>query len=352
MPCYFEEDMGGAELQAMYLVECIDTNYYNVNYVYLSSISKRINNDLNINLHPINKKYMFTKLYDVKFPYAASFYKSLSEINPDIIYNRTCTALTGVSMYFAKKKGIKSVLHIAHDRDVEKKYITWKNPWLRAEFNLIEYGIENAEIIIAQTCFQAQQLRNNYKKKAIVIPNGHPVPDEPKGKDEKITVLWVANWKALKQPEVFVRLVSEIQDRDKYRFVMIGRNEGYQGLVQEARYLGIEVLGEVSNDHVNTCLDQGHILVNTSKSEGFSNTFIQAWLRNVPVVSLHVDPDNVINKEKLGYRAGSFDDLVKKIEYLIKNSDERIDIGINTRNYAKKIHSLENFQKIINEFTC
>ena len=32
-------------------------------------------------------------------------------------------------------------------------------------------------------------------------------------------------------------------------------------------------------------------LVNTSDYEGFSNTFIQAWMRRVPIASLHVDPD-------------------------------------------------------------
>jgi glycosyltransferase involved in cell wall biosynthesis len=94
-------------------------------------------------------------------------------------------------------------------------------------------------------------------------------------------------------------------------------------------------------------LSQGHILVNTSKQEGFSNTFIQAWMRKVPVVSLQVDPDSVLEKEGIGFCSGSFDQLVKDTQKLITDDKLRNEMGERARAYAIKNHSLKNMDKIL-----
>ena len=56
---------------------------------------------------------------------------------------------------------------------------------------------------------------------------------------------------------------------------------------------------------MNRLLARSHIFVNTSTHEGFPNTFIQSWLREVVVVSLQVDPDQVLERQQVGIAAGS-----------------------------------------------
>jgi glycosyltransferase involved in cell wall biosynthesis len=73
----------------------------------------------------------------------------------------------------------------------------------------------------------------------------------------------------------------------------------------------LEYLGEKSQDEVNELLARAHIYVNTSLFEGFANTFIQAWMRDVAVVSLHVNPDGVFDREGVGIHAGSEDELMR-----------------------------------------
>ena len=55
----------------------------------------------------------------------------------------------------------------------------------------------------------------------------------------------------------------------------------------------IEYLEELDMDDANSILERSSVLVNTSMFEGFSNTFIQAWLRRTPVLSLNSDPDEL-----------------------------------------------------------
>ena len=348
MPGYFEENIGGAELQAKHLAQIAAENRHNVYYIFLST-GKIYPNQLGINLFPVLRNKLANKIGNIKYLYALSVFKILQHIMPDVIYSRTGSALAGIGAFYARKIGVKNVFHIAHDRDVEPKKIEWSRSYLIPENKLIEYGIQKADIIIAQTEYQAKKIGNNYSREAIVIPNGHPQPltkDFPKPKTCN-HVIWIANWKPIKQPEVFIQLANRLSSMPEVSFTMVGRTDNYDWLQTEAEKAGIDVKGEVSNHQVNEMLSRCHILVNTSKQEGFSNTFIQAWMRMVPVVSLQVDPDNVLEKESIGFCSGSFDQLVKDTKRLIADDNLRNEMGERAKAYAMKNHSMKNMDKIL-----
>lgn len=275
--------------------------------------------------------------------------KILEKINPTAIYIRGQYTYIAAAAHFVQKKGGKLIWHIANDRNVLpfQRGRLRHLPFEYIDKKIIEYGIKHADHIVAQTDYQAGLMQKNYQLNCTVVGNWHPIPDKIVKHENPVNILWIANWKPIKQPEVFIQMVKQLISMPEVSFTMLGRTENYAKFQADAQKSGIDVKGEVSNHKVNELLSQGHILINTSRQEGFSNTFIQAWMRKVPVISLQVDPDNVLGKEGIGFCSGSFDQLVKDTKRLINDDKLRNEMGERARAYAIKNHSLKNMDKIL-----
>ena len=73
---YFEQTCGGAELQAYYLVQEAVKLDFELHYVILSN-DKEYSNRLNIDLHPVRKKTLWSKLGNIKYPYTMQLWHIL-----------------------------------------------------------------------------------------------------------------------------------------------------------------------------------------------------------------------------------------------------------------------------------
>jgi glycosyltransferase involved in cell wall biosynthesis len=111
---------------------------------------------------------------------------------------------------------------------------------------------------------------------------------------------------------------------------------------------GLEYLGSLALDDVNQLLAGAHLLVNTSTHEGFSNTFIQAWLRAVPVVSLNADPDDLLESAGLGACPhGDWVGFVSAVRKGILDKGWRAAAGARAREYATQMHSTMNIERLV-----
>src|SRR5690606_6239370 len=119
---------------------------------------------------------------------------------------------------------------------------------------------------------------------------------------------------------------------------------GWKELMARVERLeNLSYLGRQSQEKVNQTIAESHILVNTSDYEGFSNTFIQAWLREVPVLSLSVNPDNVFDGHGIGVSAdGDYQRLKSELLALINDPDRRRRMGRAAKEYAESNHGEGN----------
>jgi len=353
---HFSASIGGAQYQAERIVNTlVKLKDYDIYYLCRKTNPEFAPNGYKIiKIKTNNRLSKHTFIFDTQ-----PLLKILNSIKPDIIYQRGLKAYTAIGAYYAKKNGSQFFFHIAHDYDVTPSSSftdSWKSVIYFIEKKIATYGIYNATGVIAQTEQQARLLAKNYNRSAaLVFPNLVSEPQEIISKDGKaIQVIWIANFKKVKQPEVFVELAEHFSNQSNVKFLMIGRSgntKEFDTLHERIKRLSnLSYLGELPLEAVNEHLAKSHIFVNTSKAEGYPNTFLQAWIRNVPTVSLHVDIDNLLKDEKLGILCNEFPLLVKAVQKLVGDESLRAEIGETAQKFVRKNNSENNIHRLIELF--
>lgn len=285
-----------------------------------------------------------------------SLYQTLKELRPSVVYQRGLKAYTGVCALYCARYGARFVFHIAHDNDVCRPlYKGWAPSTIvrRLERRIAEYGLRRANSIVAQTRDQTNTLHAEYGLQAtVIVPNFHPVPADSVRPRETgpLRIIWVANFKRAKNPELFVDLAEAFADRSDVEFVMIGRGgrKRYSNLHERIERLhNLKYLGELPIERVNQELSVSDIFVNTSSAEGFPNTFIQAWLRGVPVVSCFVDPDACLSKGRAGIVAGDGGRLISVIAELLEDRPRVRELAESAIAYGYANHHPDRAQRLV-----
>jgi len=349
-PVHSSTLMGGAEYQINCLLETlVPTDRYEIHYLAASASTDSQPHGYQI--VPVGNGGGMPRFGFLM--HAKPLLRLLKELRPDVIYQRVACGYTGLAAFYARRHETRLIWHVSSDSDVTPgTRDIGRNPVRRVlENRSIEYGIRHARHIVTQTKGQVRLLEEHYGRTAdAVIPNFHPEPGEAIDKTGPITVVWVANLKPLKQPEAFVRLAQKLNDLPGIRFMMIGAPASGSGdrdwseaLMSRIRSTpNLVYVGRKSQQEVNELLARAHVLVNTSRYEGFANTFIQAWLREVPVVSLNVNPDDVLDREQVGIHAGTEEALSDAVRGLVLDAPRRAEFGARARVYARKHHSVRN----------
>ncbi len=351
MPGHWTYKMGGAEYQVKCIMDAlISSKKYEIYF---------ITRNVDPSYVPVGYKIILINrvFRDIRYRYlcdAFGLYEALTSVKPDIVYQRRGLAYTGFAVYYIRKKECKFIWHIAHDDDVTPMSFGFSIRGLSRylEKRLIEYGISRADVIIAQTRDQSEYLELYYgKTPSAIVNNFHPQPKENVAKGKTVHIVWIANLKPMKQPNIFLKLADELSAKRCVRFTMIGSLGGGDwgrsmgAMINEQKV--VNYIGAVCQDKVNSILSEADILVNTSKREGFSNTFIQAWMRCVPVVSLFVNPDKVFDRERLGFCSGSYSNMVNDVLRLIDNRKLRAEMGDYAQEYAFDHHSEKEVYKLL-----
>lgn len=355
-PAHYEEATGGAELQIHYLVQYLKSSF-EIHYIYCKKNGIIKNTDKLI-LHPMKRKKI-KFVGQAWFLYKKDIERILISIRPDFIYTRLGSSWMYFAEAYALKHHIKHIHAFASDLDVSRKYLYPIFPIGQIIENFfINRAIKIGENYIVQNVYQQNRLQTRFNKKSIIVKQMTELVDSSniqKNIDDKILIVWIGNLKPIKQPEKFIRLVQLLNNSlTNTYFLMIGKSHPkYRSLIEATmhKHKSFKYLGQLPQNSVNKILSQAHILINTSLFEGFSNTYVQAWMRKCIVLALNSNPDNIIIQENIGYVIPNIAILAKKIQFLIRHKNILNEMSNRAYYYAIKNHAIEkNIHKIIKLF--
>jgi glycosyltransferase involved in cell wall biosynthesis len=350
VPTHWEAEKGGSQYQAKVLTEYL-LKHYDVDITYLTTESNPSFDPQGYRIVQFSDRNGIRR-YGTFFD-AFRLYNALRKERPDAILQFVGSAHTGIAALYARVHGSKMIWRVTDDASVEPEIAPWWHLHKHVERWSLRFGVSNAELILAQTRYQRDQIARHFCCNHVrVIPSFQPtVPARSSRPWFEAQVAWIGTIKPCKNPGAFIRLARQFAGRKDIRFVMVGSTTGEDAWTREqlaamAATPNIEYLGACSEAAVNRLLERADLLVNTSDRESFSNTFIQAWMRRVPVVSLNVDPDGLLSRRGLGVVSRTEDQLFRQVTTLLHSYETRAEIGTRARAYVLDHHTERNIEEI------
>jgi len=246
----------------------------------------------------------------------------------------------------ARKSDKRSLLFLASDTDLDERYATQdaaRNDY-RQLAHMCRFALLNADKIIAQTETQQRLLLERFGRESTVIRNPIDlrVPsDSAERPMHDRYVLWVGRADTFsKRADKCFQLATACPNV-KFVVILNRRDEStLQRLFQQAPP-NAEVIERVPFTGIDRYFRHATALINTSDAEGFPNAFLQAGKYGVPILSLNVDPDEMITRHGCGSFANG--DLETMNRQLIRYWDEdesfrRASTSIST--YIREYHEL------------
>ena len=267
-------------------------------------------------------------------------YRQLQAIDADVYLHSGSGVEVGAYALICRLLRKRFVYVVASSADLDDPYGKVQGPlrWL------YPVGLRLADAIVCRTEEQRSRLRERYGRDASLIRTGHPVPEPSSDPSGTGSILWVGRAHPLKQPDLFLDLAERLP---RERFVMVVMPDPAHPGLSEALSRRAATLPQVTFQEgvawgeIDRWFSQAKLFVNTSTYEGFPNTFVQAAMHRVPILSWLVNPDSVLTTHRIGACAdGFFERLVGETGRFAGGDELRREAGDRARRYAETHHDV------------
>lgn len=345
-------DAGGAEIQQVYIGEELAERGHDVFFIENQEDGKEPRSVDGVEIRIRKQQNTSNRITQIS-SWISNTYEVLNRIDPDIVYMRVLS-FDLIPIFIASRlTSSKLVYCFANDSETTSNPELFRSPITNSRIYkaIMRQTLSSVDLLVAQNDFQRRTASRRFSTDVVQIPNGYPT-DQVCDKSslfpsiKRPIVLWVGNIRDVKDPLSFLDLAAALPE---YYFVIVGGKRDREAeLYDEAKARAKELEnaqfeGFVPQSDINEYYARASVLVNTSKSEGFSNTFLESWAHRVPVASLHVDPNGLIQEDDLGVVAdGDIDSLAADIRDLVAAQAESPALSERCERFFAENFSIES----------
>jgi glycosyltransferase involved in cell wall biosynthesis len=181
---------------------------------------------------------------------------------------------------------------------------------------------------------------NMFWKNPEMVPPSDFSPNLKKGYS-----IWVGRCDRIKRCEIFLDLVEQHPDNT---FVMICPRTTDKVYWNEVSLRAISLknlhfIEKVDPSEIHIWYQNASLLLMTSVSEGFSNVMMEALYEKCPLLTLNVNPDNIIPRFNLGqtFNDEAIDLFFKAFNDLHNNPNQLKLMGESGRRYIEQFHGID-----------
>jgi glycosyltransferase involved in cell wall biosynthesis len=247
---------------------------------------------------------------------------ALRRADADIYYTSCAGGHLAQVVLFARPRGRKVIFRVASDSDCDPRTLLvryWRDR------KLYGWGLKRADLVLAQTPAQQQALERHFGVSSAVIgPLIEPGGRRPPFEARDIGALWVGNLRPLKRPGILLDVAARLPDLSFH--LIGGPMPGAEALFEQVRrraatLANVTFHGFVPQHRIGTFFERARVLIGTSDTEGFPNTYLQAWSCGTPVVAF-IDPQQLIGRHRLGAVVHDAEELRAAVAQLAGEAEE------------------------------
>jgi len=283
------------------------------------------------------------RFFFYRFP---SLLRAAKAYVPDFIFQKCFGGETATICIIARLLKVPFIYMAGNDIDADGGY---RQRLGFLESAAYQYALGNAAGIIVQNEYQLREFRKSLNGKNIAVVHnpvsfsGDSLP-RIRTRAERGYIAWLGVF----QPQKNLPALLEIAKRTpeiEFRvggMLQTGSGQRVQKVLKELSSLpNVRMAGYLRRREILPFLANALALLNTSYYEGFSNTFLEAWLSGTPVITRSIDPDGIIAGNGIGTVARNYEELPVIIRrlgnyggygslaercraYVLKNHNERI----------------------------